>query len=105
MFSFILFVKPVLRILQGLSSFPDFNPYVEAYLDTNLSSPGGREDYIRVALYQEAAAEGKEGMIRAKPLFGGPGLLHTMVQADGYFVIPRDVEGYPAGSKVKVYLF
>lgn len=104
-FSFILFVRPALRVLQGLPPFPGFTPYVEACLDTNISSPGGREDYVRVALYQDTAAEGKEGMIRAKPFFGGPGLLHTMVQADGYFVIPRDVEGYPTGSKVKVYLF
>ena len=104
-FSFILFVRPALRVLQGLPPFPDFTPYVEACLDSNMSSPGGREDYVRVALYQDTAAEGEEEMIRAKPFFGGPGLLHTMVQADGYFVIPRDVEGYPAGSKVKVYLF
>lgn len=103
-FSFILFVVPVLRMLQGLAPLPRYRPYVEACLETNFSSPGGREDYVRVSLYQDTSAEGAE-VIRARPLFGGPGLLQTVVKADGYFVIHRDIEGLAAGSKVKVYLF
>jgi len=104
MFSFILFVRPVLRLIQGLPAFPAFPPYVEACLETNLSSPGGREDYIRVMLYREESS-GEEVPARARPVFGGPGLLSTMVKGDGYFVIPRDVEGISEGSMVKVFLF
>jgi molybdopterin molybdotransferase len=104
MFSFILFVRPVLRLIQGLPAFPAFVPYVEACLETNLSSPGGREDYVRVMLSGEESS-GKEILLRARPVFGGPGLLSTMVKGDGYFVIPRDQEGIPEGSKVKVFLF
>lgn len=105
MFSFLLFVRPAIRAMQGLPPFPSFVPYVEARLDTNLSSPGGREDYIRVSLYEDSNS-GEEGdNIRAKPVFGGAGLLSTMVKGDGYFVIPRDAEGLPEGEKVRVYLF
>ena len=105
MFSFLLFVKPAMRSVQGLSPFPFFTPYIEARLDTNLSSPGGREDYVRVSLY-EASTSGEEAdIIRARPVFGGAGMLSTMVNGDGYFIIPRDVEGLPEGEKVKVYLF
>jgi len=104
MLSFLLFVRPVLRMLQGLPPFPSFTPYVEAYLDTNISSPGGREDYVRVSLYRRESSE--EGApFFARPLFGGAGLLSTMVKADGYFVIPRDMEGLLEGTKVKVFLF
>lgn len=103
-FSFILFVVPVLRLLQGLSPLPKYKPYLEACLSTNFSSPGGREDYVRAALYEETSAEG-EKTLWARPVFGGPGLLRTAVRADGYFVIHRDAEGLPAGAKVNVYLF
>lgn len=104
MLSFLLFVRPVLRLLQGLSAFPSFPPSVEAFLDTNLSSPGGREDYVRVMLYKRESS-GEETTLFARPLFGGAGLLSTMVKADGYFVIPRDIEGILQGTKIKVFLF
>lgn len=99
MFGFILFVKPVLRMLCGLSPFAPFVPAVDAILDTNIASPGGREDYVRVAL---RTAEGK---IYASPVYGGPGLLQTVVQGDGYIVVARDLEGLAEQSPVKVYLF
>lgn len=103
MFGFILFVEPVLRYLQGLSPLPAFLPCVEACLDTNLSSPGGREDYVRVRLYEGSDKE-KENLPMASPVFGGPGLLSPVVKGNGYFVVPRDIEGLPRGSKVKVFL-
>lgn len=104
MLSFLLFVRPALRLLQGLPPFSPFSPYVEAVLDTNISSPGGREDYIRVMLYRKEAA-GEKAPFFARPLFGGAGLLSTMVKGDGYFVIPRDSEGVLEGTKVRVFLF
>lgn len=108
MFGFILFVRPVLRMLCGLPPFAAIVPAVEALLDTNIASNGGREDYIRVTLNFEGNTEStdsKDNVIHARPVFGGPGLLQTVVQGDGYFVIPRDVEGVAAGSIVKVTLF
>lgn len=106
MFGFLLFVRPLLRYYQGLPPFPSFQPYVEAFLKTNYSSPGGREDYVRVILAKERDKnKGGEEQIWATPLFGGPALLYTVVKGDGYFVIPRDVEGLERGSRVKVFLF
>ncbi|MDO9534534.1 MAG: molybdopterin molybdotransferase MoeA [Bacillota bacterium] len=102
LFSFLLFARPILRTMQGLPPFPPFIPFVEALLDTNLSSPGGREDYVRVSLHQEPNGE---DIVLARPVFGGAGLLSTMVKGDGYFVIPRDVEGIAEGSPIKVFLF
>ncbi len=108
MFGFILFVKPALRLMCGLSPLAPFTPTVEALLLTNIASPGGREDYVRVSL--EYACEDKKvkekgEILWARPVYGGPGLLHTVVQGDGYIVIPRDVEGLDEGSRVKVFLF
>ena len=105
MFCFLLFVRPAIRSVQGLSPFPSFAPYLEARLDTNLSSPRGMEDYVRVSLYEDSASGEEADIIRARPVIGGAGMLSTMVNGDGYFVIPRDVEALPEGEKVKVYLF
>ena len=104
MFGYILFVRPVLRMLCGLPPFASFVPTLEAVLDTNIASNGGREDYIRVSLRTEDKGE-ETRLVRAQPVFGGPGLLQTVVQGDGYFVVPRDVEGLAEGSIVKVTLF
>jgi len=105
MFGFILFVKPALRIMRGLSPFEPFTPTVTAVLQTNIASPGGREDYIRVALTTKRCAQDENTAVLAQPVFGGPGLLQTVVHGDGYFVVPRDVEGLPQGSTVKVFLW
>lgn len=104
MFSFLLFVKPLLRSLQGLSPFLPYQPRVDALLSTNFSSPGGREDYVRVVLSR--AGDGTfEGKPRAMPVFGVSSLLQTMIKGDGYFVVPRDIEGLVEGSTVRVILF
>ena len=107
-FGFLLFVRPLLRQLQGLQAFPAYLPYVEACLDTNFASQGGREDYVRVML-DDFVHQDKETAFNdlpgAKPVFGGPGLLNPVVKGDGYFVIPRDVEGLDKGSRVKVFLW
>lgn len=105
MFGFILFVKPALRLMCGLPPLSPFNPALEAFLATNISSPGGREDYVRVALKYDPEEQGEQRVLRAHPVYGGPGLLHTVVLGDGYFVVPRDVEGLNEGSRVKVFLF
>ncbi|HHU76418.1 MAG TPA: molybdopterin molybdotransferase MoeA [Firmicutes bacterium] len=104
MFSFLLFVRPLLRSLQGLSPFLPHQPGVEALLDTNFSSPSGREDYVRVVLSR--AKDGTYGeKPRATPVFGVSSLLQTMIKGDGYFVVPRDIEGLVEGSPVHVILF
>ena len=108
MFGFLLFVKPLLRQTQGLSPFQAYPPSVEASLDTNYSSPGGREDYVRVVLCSSISGtdnEKRAALPLARPVFGGPGLLNPVVKGDGYFVIPRDVEGRAKGARVNVFLW
>ncbi len=104
MFSFLLFVKPLLRCFQGLSPFLPHQPVVDALLGTNFSSPGGREDYVRVILSRESAGAAV-GKPLAMPVFGVSSLLQTMIKGDGYFVVPRDIEGLTEGSPVRVFLF
>ena len=108
MFCFLLFVKPLLRSMQGLAPFAPYQPGVDALLGTNYSSPGGREDYVRVVLSRVEEARDRSGTgidLRADPVFGGSGLLQTMIKGDGYFVVPRNIEGLAEGTIVRVYLF
>ncbi len=108
MFGFLLFVKPLLRQFQGLPPFQSYLPCVEALLDTNYSSPGGREDYVRVVLQSVVSVNDntkQAALPLARPVFGGPGLLNPVIKGDGYFVIPRDVEGLDKGARVNVFLW
>ncbi len=97
--SFRLLVLPYIRQLKGQTPVEKYPRKVVATLSRNLSSPGGRQDYVRVALVNE------NQLLKAEPIFGGSGLLRTMVQADGYIVIPRESEGLTAGEKVEVFIF
>ena len=97
--TFQLLVVPYIRFLQGQKPLDKYPRKVKAILARNLSSPGGRQDYVRVSLLDN------EQGLQAKPVFGGSGLLRTMVQADGYIVIPRESEGMMEGEEVEVYIF
>jgi molybdopterin molybdotransferase len=53
-------------------------------------------DYVRVRL--------RDG--QAEPLaVSGASMLSTTTSADGFVLVPRDSEGYPAGAAVDVYLY
>jgi len=45
------------------------------------------------------------GEYNVEPIFGKSGLITTLTEADGYFVMERDKEGLPAGATVFVNLF
>jgi molybdopterin molybdotransferase len=61
-----------------------------------IASAVGRVDYVRVRI--------REG--RAEPLaVSGASLLSTTTAADGFVLVPRDSEGYPAGELVTVYCY
>jgi molybdopterin molybdotransferase len=90
-----LFAARAIRKLGGRS--PEL-PYraVKLPLAGKVSSAVGRVDYVRVRL-----AEG-----RAEPLaVSGASLLSTTTAADGFVLVPRDSEGFPAGEVVTVYLY
>jgi molybdopterin molybdotransferase len=91
-----VFVSPFLKFLEGedLSRRPA-GQCVRATLATPVHSPHGREDFVRVKLDGRSAV----------PVFGKSGMLSTLVNADGFFVIPMHSEGVPDGETVEVFLF
>jgi molybdopterin molybdotransferase len=91
------------RLVSRLSGRVDFHSRpqtrIEAELSRNVESASGREDYIRVKLFQ------REDTLIAEPIFGKSGLLSTLIEADGLIRVDMNTEGLYQGQKVKVILF
>lgn len=90
-----LFAGRAVRRLAGRSV--DW-PYrsIRATLAAKVSSAVGRVDYVRVRLSGD----------RAEPLaVSGASILSTTTVADGFLLVPGDLEGYPAGETVPVHLY
>src|SRR5262249_54708122 len=65
-------------------------------LARKLSSAVGRVDYVRVTVHDD----------KVEPLAtSGASLLSSTTRADGFVLVPRDSEGYPAGAEVQVFLY
>ena len=72
---------------------------VMAQLTRKVTSPGGDDDYMRVAI-------GKVGeKLLAAPLSRGSGVITSLVRADGISILPSGVQGLPAGASVPVRLY
>jgi len=99
MIIFDIFVRTLITWLQGSDCQFKSNTQIEAEIDSNIASDSGREEYVRVLLYD------KEGKYFAKPILGKSGLISNMVQASGLVKIDLNIEGLEKGSKVKVKLF
>jgi len=99
MIIFDVFLKGLIRCLEGEIVKFDFDKEVEAEIDANIASASGREEYIRVSLYL------KEGKYFAKPVLGKSGLISNMVLASGLVKIGLNSEGLDKGKKVIVKLF
>lgn len=99
MIIFDLFVRPLISWLQGGQYNYNSAKEIEAELTCNMVSDSGREDYIRVFVYE------KDKKIYAEPILGKSGLISTMVRASGLIKIGLNVEGLEKGSKVMVKLF
>ncbi len=74
-------------------------PKCIAVMGSNVASSPGRQDYVRVKLINE------DGHIKAVPILGKSGLISTMVESEGFVVIPLDKEGIAVGEKVEVNLY
>ena len=94
---FILFVKPVIEKLMGITQ-QKFSCKIKAILEKSLSSQAGREDYIRVSLKKE------NSLIKAIPLLTKSGLIFSLVKADGILKIPEDLLGFSKGEEVEIEL-
>ncbi|MEA2022251.1 MAG: molybdopterin-binding protein [Candidatus Caldatribacteriota bacterium] len=99
MIIFNIFVRTLSNWLQGSDWQLESDKQIEAEIDSNIASDSGREEYVRVLLYD------KEGKYYAKPILGKSGLISNMVQASGLVKIGLNIEGVEKGSKVMVKLF
>jgi molybdopterin molybdotransferase len=86
------------RAIRALGGRQREWPYrkVTLKLARKLNSEIGRLDYARVAVHEGAVT----------PLaIGGASILSSTTRAEGFMVIPADLEGYPSGAQVDVFLY
>ncbi|MGI5154420.1 molybdotransferase-like divisome protein Glp [Microbispora sp. CA-102843] len=89
--SFVLFVKPALRVMQGLPAGPP--AAVRATATAPLRSPAGRRSYLRAVLTGETVAPvTRQGSHQLAALAG----------ANALIVVPEDVTSLPEGAEVEV---
>ena len=91
-----LFLIPLLARLEGRTWK---GRTVSAKLAQTVPANHGRAQYTGVTL------EEKPDGLWAQPIWGKSGLITTLAGADGFFCVPRDREGIPAGELVEVSLF
>ncbi|MEJ3404273.1 gephyrin-like molybdotransferase Glp [Rathayibacter sp. YIM 133350] len=97
--SFEVFVRPALLALQGRGDM--LRPTLEAVTASGWRTPPGREQYMPVIFEHE------DGAVRVRPATAGGSGSHLaggLAHADGFAVIPADVDEVHAGSPVTVML-
>jgi putative molybdopterin biosynthesis protein len=72
---------------------------VKAAFTRKVTSPGGDDDYMRVAVGRVG------GRLLAAPLSRGAGVITSLVRADGLALLPRGSQGAAAGEEVEVRLY
>jgi molybdopterin molybdotransferase len=96
MVGFDVFVRPALQLQLGQRE-ERWNRLVRGRLRRKLASALNRTDFVRVQL----VGEGEVEPLRS----GGAGVLTSVTRADGFVIVPRDDEGFEAGTEVEVYLY
>lgn len=92
-----IFVEPLLA--KWLGRRPAEPERITARLTRKIVSPGGDDDYVRVAV----GRVGEEML--AAPLSRGAGVITSLVRADGIMILPRGIQGAEAGDRVDVLLY
>jgi len=88
-----LFIRPAAK---RMAHQPVEQPVKRARLSRKIASRPGYESMVRVALRGE----------EADPIMAsGAGILSSVARADGYVVVPEELEGLEAGEEVEVNLF
>ncbi len=97
--AFNMLARPAILQMQGLP--PDHGRlYVRAKLTRKVSSTLGRADVVRIKVRKE------RGRTFADPVATtGSSILSSMTTADGFIVVPEEVEGLEKGLQVKVELY
>lgn len=91
-----LFIRPLMARLTG-QTLRQFT--VTANLAESVEANHGRAQYNGVILEQTGAG------LLAHPIRGKSGLITALAGSDGYFCIPRDCEGLPAGAVIQITLY
>ena len=88
-----LFVRPGIRKLAAIPEVPEL--ILKRRLAAKISSRIGYIGFVRVVL--------EDGKVR--PLAGArSGILSSVAKADGYVLVPENIEGYAEGEEVDVFL-
>jgi molybdopterin molybdotransferase len=97
--AFDMLVRPALRRMQGLPADRGY-PRVKARLTRKISSSLGRVDVVRVRV------RSRRGELMAEPIrITGSSVLSSMTRADGFLIVPEEVEGFDKGSIVEIELY
>jgi len=89
-------VKPLLQVMQGISS--DSETIKEGLLSRRIPSSLEHREFVRV----KCGYVGSRMIV--SPLSRGAGITMSLVQADGILEIPQESEGFEAGETVNIRL-
>jgi molybdopterin molybdotransferase len=99
MLSFEVFGRPLLSRMLGLKQ-AEPRPMLRARMTRRIATTLGRKNFVRVRVFQ------KDDDFFAEPISArGSSLISTMTKANGYVVVPENVEGLEGGDMVSVHMF
>jgi len=91
------FVAPACRSMMGHQQL--FRRTITARLGHDMKDRAGRAHFVRVTLNRD-----DHGYVATSTGAQGSGVLLSMAMADGFMLIPTDIEGFDAGDQVTVQL-
>jgi molybdopterin molybdotransferase len=96
--AFLEFVPILVNHMLGTASLPPL--VVKTKLQRRIAGVLGSRTYVRVQVTE------REGELFTEPVrTSGAGILSSLVQANGFIIVPEYVEGYEEGQIVEVQLF
>jgi len=96
--AFVEFVKPLVAHMVRSDFLPE--PVIKARLNRRIAGILGSRTYVRVRITL------RNEEFTAEPVrTSGAGILSSLVQANGFIIIPENAEGYEEGQAVNVQLF
>ena len=99
MLSFEVFARPLVSRMLGLDQ-AESRPILRARIARRIATTLGRKNLVRVHVFK------KDDDFFAEPISArGSGLISTMTRANGYAVVPENVEGLEEGDIVFVHMF
>jgi molybdopterin molybdotransferase len=99
MIGFEVFAKPVIGVLMGLEK-EESRPVIKAKITKRITTALGRKTFVRVHVFK-----GDEEYLAEPISTRGSGIISTMTRANGYVVVPENIEGLDEGEAVLVHLF